>query len=485
MILLMAVVFISNTLLTAHAEGIIDNEELTEIEIEDYNTPITPLEENTEIPKYVTSSDPFTIPLEDNKIYNSSVEQINGVAIGTIDSVAELNDAPVLLSDLPANTDPNNAYGLASDTEYSSIITQEGEIRWYAFDISTLTKVSMLIKAAENMDIDIFLFRLNTSTMTLESTNLSAQNYGSEEYFSCVIEGGIYYFALLGASGSGAFVLDFFENTNYVDQEINDSIDTAQSFGSDTEFHEGTITGIIDTMRDVDYYKVNITNPLPLLVHIEFTAPQNHSMRWIDTDTSPNRLVYTSGNCILAPGVHYFAIYNTAGEYYKGNGKYKVTISIITGNLTKNFEATDYKYYPEYPAILQWCPDRSKYYLNGIDVYIYQGFGESHGSLDSPYHQRWNIGFYRANNLVYNIIGVKNDYISLAENKKKYSRVFFIEVGTEDGRTIFGDGYSVEGTVMRDYNVTYAIIAVDAITGVAVDVIDPDPNPFDGVTPSM
>ncbi|MDE5824590.1 MAG: hypothetical protein K2H91_07905, partial [Lachnospiraceae bacterium] len=79
---------------------------------------------------------------------------------------------------------------------------------------------------------------------------------------------------------------------------------------------------------------------------------------------------------------------------------------------------------------------------------------------------------------------VKNDYTSFAENKK-YSRVFFIEVGSEQGRTVFGDGYSVRGTVMSDYNVTYAIIAVDAITGIAVDVIDPDPNPFDGVTPSM
>lgn len=38
---------------------------------------------------------------------------------------------------------------------------------------------------------------------------------------------------------------------------------------------------------------------------------------------------------------------------------------------------------------------------------------------------------------------------------------------------------------MSDYNITHAIIAVDAITGIAVDVIWPDPNPFDGVTPSM
>lgn len=89
-------------------------------------------------------------------------------------------------------------------------------------------------------------------------------------------------------------------------------------------------------MRDVDYYKINVTGLQPLLVHLEVTAPQNHTMVWINTDTSPDRLIYKSGNCILAPGVHYFAIYDTKGEYYKGNGTYKVSINVITGNLTVN-----------------------------------------------------------------------------------------------------------------------------------------------------
>ncbi len=485
-ILFIIIMLVNNNILITHAEESVSNEEPIEVELNDYETPIASLDEDDEIPKFATSSEPFTIQLQDNKIYNSSVEPINGVAIGTIDNIAELGNTPVVLADLPANTDPNYAYGLTADTEYTSTITQEGEIRWYAFDISALTKVSMLVKAEENMDIDIFLFKLNTSTMTLESTNLSAQNYGSEEYFSYVIGEGVYYFALLGATGNGTFALDFFENASYVDQEINDSIKTAQIIGSDTGFtRKEEVTGIIDTMRDVDYYKINVTGLQPLLVHLEVTAPQNHTMVWINTDTSPDRLIYKSGNCILAPGVHYFAIYDTKGEYYKGNGTYKVSINVITGNLTKDLQATSYKYYPEYPAILQWRPDRSQYYLNGIDLYIYQGFGETHGSQGSPYYERWNINFYRANDLIYDIIGVKNNYISLAESKKKYSRVFFIEVGSEDGRTVFGDGFTVTGTVMSDYNITHAIIAVDAITGIAVDVIWPDPNPFDGVTPSM
>lgn len=256
-ILFIIIMLVNNNILITHAEESVSNEEPIEVELNDYETPIASLDEDDEIPKFATSSEPFTIQLQDNKIYNSSVEPINGVAIGTIDNIAELGNTPVVLADLPANTDPNYAYGLTADTEYTSTITQEGEIRWYAFDISALTKVSMLVKAEENMDIDIFLFKLNTSTMTLESTNLSAQNYGSEEYFSYVIGEGVYYFALLGATGNGTFALDFFENASYVDQEINDSIKTAQIIGSDTGFtRKEEVTGIIDTMRDVDYYKI-------------------------------------------------------------------------------------------------------------------------------------------------------------------------------------------------------------------------------------
>ena len=94
----------------------------------------------------------------------------------------------------------------------------------------------------EALDADIFLFRLDTSTMQLKSTNLSARSTGAEEYFSSVLDSGIYYFAILGATGNGMYILDFFQNANYVDNEINDSIDTAQLVGSDNGFSGGSVT---------------------------------------------------------------------------------------------------------------------------------------------------------------------------------------------------------------------------------------------------
>lgn len=186
--------------------------------------------------------------------------------------------------------------------------------------------------------------------------------YGSR-YFSCVIGEGIYYFAVLGSSGSGAFILDFFENTNYVDREINDTA-AAQIIGSEAGQVERRATGIIDTMRDVDYYKV-VLNTLTL-VNIKFRFPQNHVLMWVNTDSSADRIVYDNGDNILGAGEHYLAVYNTKGKFFLGEGTYTISINVIVGGLTKDFNATGYKYYPEYQAILQFYPNRSRYFLNGI-----------------------------------------------------------------------------------------------------------------------
>ena len=109
--------------------------------------------------------------------------------------------------------------------------------------------------------------------------------------------------------------MDFFSNANFIDSEINDSIGNAQIIGTENAFTGGSVTGIIYTIKDMDYYKLNITSPM--MIHINFDAPENHSMVWINTDSSPERLYYSNGNCILSTGVHYFAVYDTKGYSYR------------------------------------------------------------------------------------------------------------------------------------------------------------------------
>ncbi|MFG6324097.1 MAG: hypothetical protein K1W41_22490 [Lachnospiraceae bacterium] len=46
------------------------------------------------------------------------------------------------------------------------------------------------------------------------------------------------------------------------DSEINDSIGNAQIIGTENAFTGGSVTGIIDTIKDMDYYKLNINSHL-------------------------------------------------------------------------------------------------------------------------------------------------------------------------------------------------------------------------------
>lgn len=68
---------------------------------------------------------------------------------------------------------------------------------------------------------------------------------------------------------------------------------------------------------------------------------------------------------------------------------------------------------------------------------------------------------------------------------KKYSRVYIVEIGSEDGRIVFGSRFEERGATSAEYNISYAIVAIDAISGYVADVIRPDPNPFDGITPGV
>ena len=159
---------------------------------------------NYEIQQLTTNSRTADAPFDCNAIFDTSdVKCIEGWKTGTINSIAELEFLPAIQEELPPNTDPTNAYGVKPNTEYSGILTQEGEARWYAFDISNLTKISIFIKSDKNVDADVFMLKLNTDLMQLENTNLSATNMGEEEYFSYVIEEGIYF---IGCIYNGFFL---------------------------------------------------------------------------------------------------------------------------------------------------------------------------------------------------------------------------------------------------------------------------------------
>lgn len=376
------------------------------------------------------------------------------------------------------NTDPNFAYILTPYTEYQGTIVSENEIRWYAMEITEKSKSSILTRSNDNVDTDIYLFKLNVDSMQLESTNQHATSQGNEQYFSSVLDAGIYFVAVLGVSGTGNFILDYFENSDYTDLEINDSITTAQWLGSESSFSGGSATGIIDTMRDVDFYKINVST-LPVLINVSFSAPGNNRFVWMQTNDSAEMLSYENNQFILAPGIHYFAIYDTKNEFYVDNNSYSVDINVISGNLTKDMKATSYKYYPDLKLMMQFYPDLSRYYINGKYINISCSFGDNIGSNpNNPMYRKWSINLYGTKGLVFNIKDRSTDYNSKLKNKR-ISGIYKVEIGSPNGNIVFGSRYWEISTSKANADIKYAIVIIDAFDGTVADIINPDPNPFD------
>lgn len=390
-----------------------------------------------------------------------------------------VENATVLLNDTPENTNPNYAYGVIANAQYSGSITTQGEVRWYAFDIAAVTKTSILVrnKPAAALDADIYLFQLDTGTMQLNSTGFSATNTGAEEYFTAVLNPGIYYFAIQGYAGSGEFILDFFGNAGYVDNEINDSVAAAQPIGLASDFTGGSVSGVIDTMRDYDYYKIYVAGNTPLLVNINFIGPGNNTVQYVRGDT--DALFYADGNCILAPGTHYFVVYDTKGEFYIGNGTYTLSVNVITGNLTTNMAATSWAYYEKSDVLMQSTPDGYSHYINGTKISLNKTM-QHVGSGDS-----WRISLSNKEGLAMKFLAAKLDYQSHAEDSR-VTRAFLLEVGSASGDIEFGT-HATRAWSQDTFSympVKYAVVAINAFDGGLVDVLEPDANPFDSYYPS-
>ena len=123
---------------TIQSDNIVEDNLVPEVDV---SAPINEEEEKTF--SYITNSVCESMPFEVDKINNTNYQQIDGYSVGEIQNVSELESIPAVISNIEENTNPNYAYALSANTEYSGNITQEGEIRWYAFDISGKTKISV------------------------------------------------------------------------------------------------------------------------------------------------------------------------------------------------------------------------------------------------------------------------------------------------------------------------------------------------------
>ena len=238
---------------------------------------------------------------------------------------------PYSENDDVSNADPNYAYLVENNNAYQGSIENEKEFRWYRFEITEKSKVTVFLQMAETLDADLYMFSLDTETYSLNLVGGSAtEGLGVSEHYADVLEPGIYYFAAGGYEGTGNFAFAFFNSAKDAGYEVNDTLSTATniSIGS-------SAVGVLDSPLDIDYYKVSVTKGYIMKYSISTT--DDYSLVYAGKSGS-NAAIYQVGNeddkVLIMPGVYYFAVLSK-------NNMYSAT-SEYTVNFTKVHELSSF-----------------------------------------------------------------------------------------------------------------------------------------------
>lgn len=285
-----------------------------------------------EISSDVSVSDEETIEPESLSEINYNViehELSDAFYVDENSLVSVVSETDVLELD---NTNPNNAYVISNDTIWNGNIENPNEYRWYAFQVSELSKATAFLQMSENLDADMYLFQLNEETMGLDIIGGSANDgVGNYEYFSDVLEEGIYFLAVNGYESVGTFSFMFFMSSQDAIYELNDSEQNATdfSFGS-------SMTGVIDTPLDYDFYKITLTQPA--IIKYSMTSTDSYQFSYMGCDSSDGHLYSVPGNnnyIKALPGTYYFAVYSNDTSNYSATSTYTVSFSKI-GNVSSD-----------------------------------------------------------------------------------------------------------------------------------------------------
>lgn len=264
--------------------------------------------------------------------------------------------------DSQENTTPNNAYLVENGNIVQGFLTQENEMRWYGFILNQRSKVSIRLQIVSEVDSDLYLFELNQETSGLNLIGESATSgLGVYEFYNDILDAGIYYFAVSAYEGSGQYAFAFYatQDTNY---EINDSA----SMAAEVSVNE-TITGIIDTPYDIDYYTFTLSSPIIMRITTSL-GDYNYGIRSIDG----SKIYYVSqvdgGLCQYEAGTYNFVVYSANGSY-DANTPYSIVINKIA-NVADDTSSCYYMVNEKANIVFQTDPNGGNMYVNGNTIDI-------------------------------------------------------------------------------------------------------------------
>lgn len=368
------------------------------------------------------------------------------------------------------NTDPNYAYLVTNDTTMQGTIGAVNEMRWYGFVLNESSKVTILLQMVENLDADLYMFALNTDTHNLELIGGSAvAGLGHYEYFSQVMDAGVYYFAVGGYEGSGAYAFSFYQSIADVEYEINDTIENATKITFDSN-----VIGVIDHPNDCDYYKITATSKT--IFRYSITSSDGYSLLY--AGNAGSGAIYTYKDAFMCePGTYYFAVLSENNKY-SASSTYSINFKKIA-SISSNSSLTRMYISLDAGIVYQTNSDGSINYVNGnyinYEYSYYDQMSNSAGtqsydiaidtnagalvSLSKEYGP--GVGHYISSTKPYRKVGSRPVLLLTYYNETNFYKIHCRGTGA----------YSMN-TCWKDY--PYVTVVIDPQSGSLIDILEPN-----------
>lgn len=395
---------------------------------------------------------------EANKIERQNVRDTYYVS----DEAAVCSDEAV--GDVSENTDPNHAYIVSNETIMQGNISTAGEMRWYAFSLEEKSKVTILVQMVESLDADLYMFALNGSQLGLIGGS-GTEGGGVTEYYNSVLEAGVYFFAVGGYEGTGAFAFAFYQNSVDVGYEPNDTLDAASEIDFDLD-----ITGVIDSPYDVDYFKIIVSRRTAFRYGI--TSSDGYTLTLVKNDgDSSGMFQYKNAEGLyeFMPGTYYFRVSSPQGKY-SPDSIYHVNFTKI-GNLAMSSLATTIYVCETGKIVYQTNEQGTVYYVNGNNIdfhYSYERYLENPAGL-----QVYDI---RIDPSKVDYVGAPSSLYYIRSTKPAMEvsgrSVLRLALFGQDCYTIHCNctGEYAMNTYNRDFS--YAVVLIDPESGKLIDIFE-------------
>jgi hypothetical protein len=218
--------------------------------------------------------------------------------------------------DAANNHDPNNAIFLNLDTVYQDAFTAEKQDNWYYVYVPTAGKLTVRADMPDNtaLDYDLYLYKLNMDTYTLENPVFSQYGPGDDEQVSMLVEPGYYFIRTHSYQGYDANASYLFEARLSTSPDENEPDDNA--FQAPLLPSTLTLNGTVDNDYDQDWFLYNVTEPSRVYFNLQNSGASTYQLNIFNNSLAYLGSVNQNGyySAVLGPGTYAFQVNSRSGS---------------------------------------------------------------------------------------------------------------------------------------------------------------------------